>query len=300
MATELEQQQPPGCCFWGRGSLDLGFRISLFPGGSAAWGEQGFRTSIHFPLPQLCPNARSGDVQDLGRCRVPLTPSWADVRSLDGSARPGNAERDPGAMLWEQIPSLCVQPGIQRDAEAVEELCCHPCGTHPQPWARWAGQHLPPSPWKSPGAGWMFLGRGRRGWTWLIQVTQRRSTGDPGDLLTSAQAPGGKRFPLPRDAPASPASPALFPSTSDIKSTIPLPSVGTQQRSQGRIPAQPCRTRRFPAFRRTLEKPPGLFPAELSGAGLVCGAAFAPWGWQVPRETRRCRVCPWRSQAVRE
>lgn len=103
MATELEQQQPPGCCSWGQGSLDLGFRISLFPGGSAAWDEQGFRTSIHFPLPQLCPDARSGDVLDLGRCRVPLSPSWADVRSLDGSARPGNAERDPGAMLWERI-----------------------------------------------------------------------------------------------------------------------------------------------------------------------------------------------------
>lgn len=52
-----------------------------------------------------------------------------------------------------------------------------------------------------------------------------------------------------------------------MKCSIPVPS---QQHSQGRIPAQPC------CSQVLVEKPPGLFPAELSELGLLCEGGRCP------------------------
>lgn len=54
LATKLEQQWPPG----GWDTLKLGFRILLFPGGSAAWAEQDVDSPP--PSPALSQSTKQG------------------------------------------------------------------------------------------------------------------------------------------------------------------------------------------------------------------------------------------------
>lgn len=70
---------------------------------------------------------------------------------------------------------------------------------------------------------------------WL-DVPHPGDTEDPRDLLAS----WWEALPVAEGCSCLSCSLA---NTSDIKCSTPFPSVGTQQHSQGRIPARPCRAR---------------------------------------------------------
>lgn len=149
------------------------------------------------------------------------------------------------AMLWDQIPFPRCRPGggpggcrncggalPSRQERRGEALAASA--------AAGALRHPPGLPGTGCWRGMLSPGRGHGGWMWLVQVTRRRSVGDLGHLLASAQGLRGEHG--QRDAQC------IFPSTQNVKRTfprLPITVPGVRPRD---TPSSSLRSAPLPSF----------------------------------------------------